>query len=268
MTDTLRSLQDCFQAHVLAGEQSMLAKISPDAKPSAAARLAIYANGYRLRLLEALSSDYPALLTLAGDELFEQIGRAYIDAHPSKHFSIRYFGQHLSAFLTATAPYSDTPALSEMAALEWSLSLSFDAADAAVITVETLAKLPPESWPELRLRFHPSVQRHYFHWNMPELWSAIDAQTEPQPPHQYTQPRVWLIWRRDLQNYFRPLKRVEAWALDSMRNGTAFAAVCEGLCAYIDAEQVGLHAAGLLKGWVQAGLVTEVYGFAGDTVVD
>ncbi len=258
MTDTLRNLQDSFQAHVLAGEASMLTRISPDAKPSAAARLAIYANGYRLRLLEALTTNYPALHTLAGDELFEQIGRTYIEAHPSTHYSIRYFGQHLSTFLTATAPYSDTPALSEMAALEWSLSLSFDAADAEVITVETLATLPPDSWPELRLRFHPSVHRHDFHWNMPELWSAIDAQTDPQPPQQYPQPRAWLIWRRELQNYFRPLDSAETWALDSMRDGAAFAAMCEGLCEYLDAEQVGLRAAGFLRGWVQAGLVTQV----------
>ncbi len=258
MTDTLRSLQDNFQAHVLEGEESMLARISPDARPSAAARLAIYANGYRLRLLEALHSDYPALHTLAGDELFEQIGRAYIDAHPSTHYSIRYFGQHLSAFLAATAPYSDTTALSEMAALEWSLSLAFDAADATVITVETLAALPPDAWPGLRLSFHPSVHRHDFHWNMPELWSAIDAQSEPQAPQRYPQARAWLIWRRELQNYFRPLDPAEAWALDSMRDGATFAAVCEGLCAYLDAEQVGLQAAGFLKGWVQTGLATQV----------
>lgn len=257
MTDTLHSLQDSFLAHVLDNDAAMLAKISPDAKPSAAARLAIYANGYRLRLLEALTTDYPALHTLTGDALFEQIGRAYIDAHPSTHYSIRYFGQHLRAFLAATSPYRETPALHEMAALEWSLGLAFDAADAPVITVETLAALPPESWPDLRLRFHPSVQRHDFHWNMPELWSAIDAQSGPQPPQQYPQPRAWLIWRRDLQNYFRPLDPIEAWALDSMRDGSAFATLCEGLCAYLAEDQVGLHAAGFLKGWVQAGLVTE-----------
>lgn len=267
MTDTLRSLQDSFQSHILTGEESMLTRISPDARPSAAARLAIYANGYRLRLLEALNSDYPALHTLAGDELFERIGRTYIDTHPSKHFSIRYFGQHLSAFLAATEPYSDVPALSEMAALEWSLSLSFDAADTPVITVDILAALPPEAWPELRLRFHPSVLRHDFHWNVPELWSAIDAQTEPQPPQQYPQPRAWLIWRRGLQNYFRPLDRAEAWALDKMCVGAPFAEMCEGLCAYLDAEQVGLRAAGFLKGWVQAGLVREIYDFT-RTVAD
>lgn len=258
MSDALRDLQDCFQAHVLDGDAAMLAKVSPDARPDAATRLGIYANAYRLRLLEALLSDYPALRTLAGDELFERIGRAYIEAHPSTHFSIRYFGQHLGTFLAATTPYSATPALGEMAALEWSLSLSFDAADATVITVEAIAALPAQSWPGLRLRFHPSVQRLDLQWNMPELWSAIDAQAEPLPPQLYPQARAWLIWRRDLQNYFRPLEIPEAWALDRMRSGTAFAAVCEGLCEFFDAEQVGMHAAGFLKSWVEAGLVTVV----------
>ena len=126
----------------------MLAQVSADARPSAAARLAIYANGYRLRLLEALDTDFSALHTLAGDELFEQIGRAYIDAHPSEHFSIRYFGQHLSAFLAQTAPYTETPVLAEMAALEWALTLAFDAADDPVLTEASLAMLPAESWPE------------------------------------------------------------------------------------------------------------------------
>ncbi len=262
MNDTLRSLQDCFQAHVLDGATAMLDQIASDAKSNAAVRLAIYAEGYRLRLLEVLNSDYPALHTLAGDALFDQIGRAYLEVNPSKHFSIRYFGQHLSAFLAVTTPYSDMPALAEMASLEWCLGLSFDAADAAVITSETLAALSPAAWPELRLRFYPAVQRHDFHWNIPELWSAIDAQTDPQAPQQYPQPQAWLIWRRDLQNYFRPLDAAEAWALDHMHSGAAFATMCEGLCDFISADQVSPHAAGLLNGWIQAGLVTAVYGAA------
>lgn len=256
--DTLQSLQEDFQAHVLSNDAAMLARISPDAKPSAAARLAIYADGYRLRLLEALATDFPALHTLTGDALFEQIGRAYIDTHPSSHYSIRYFGQHLRDFLAATSPFRETPALHEMAALEWLLGLAFDAADAPVIRVETFAALPPAAWPGLRLRFHPSVQRHDFNWNVPELWSAIDAQAEPQSPRRNPQRCAWLIWRRELQNYFRPLDPVEAWAFDRMREGMSFATLCEGLCAHVEEDQVGLRAAQFLKGWVQADLVTEM----------
>ena len=259
MTDSLHSLQEYFQAHVLDGHDAMLEHVSLDVKPSATARLAIYTNGYRLRLLEALATEYPALHTLAGDELFKQLGRAYINAHPSKHFSVRYFGQHLSTFLANTPPFLESPALSEMAALEWALSLAFDAADSDVLGVAALASLPPEAWPDMRLRFHASLQRRDFHWNMPELWRAIDQQDEPQTPRTYPQARLWLIWRCELQNYFRPLDGAEATALDDMRAGNDFATMCESLCAHIDAEQVSLQAARFLKGWVATGLVVGIY---------
>jgi len=258
-TDALRDLQTCFQRHVLEGDETMLEKVRADARPGAAGRLAIYANAYRLRLLEALDTDYPALHTLAGDEMFEQIGRAYIDACPSEHFSIRYFGQRLSAFLAQTAPYADTPVLAEMAALEWALTLAFDAADDPVLNEASLSSLPAEEWPGMRLCFHASVQRHEFHWNVPELWSAIDQQSEPVAPAACQQPRACVIWRRDMQTYFRQLDDTEARAMDELRAGADFATMCAGLCERIEPAQVGQRAAGLLKGWVQAGLVAKIY---------
>jgi hypothetical protein len=257
--DGLRDLQESFQAHLLYGDDGMLGQISADARPSAAARLAIYANAYRLRLLEALTTDFPALHTLAGDALFEQLGRAYIDAHPSTHFSIRYFGGHLSAFLGTAAPWCETPVLSEMATLEWALTLAFDAADDPLLDEAALAALPPAAWPGMRLRWHASVQRHDFRWNVPELWSAIDQQRAPEPPTAYSQLRPWLIWRRALQNYFRPLDDTEAWALDCLRAGADFATACTGLCERVEPSQVSTLAAGYLKGWVRAGLVAGIY---------
>jgi hypothetical protein len=256
--DRLRDLQTSFQRHVLHGDADMLAQVSADARPSAAARLAIYANAYRLRLLEALDTDFSALHTLAGDVLFEQIGRAYIDAYPSEHFSIRYFGQHLSSFLAQTAPYAETPVLAEMAALEWALTLAFDAADDPVLTETDLAALPAESWPGMRLHFHSSVQRPAFHWNVVELWTAIDQQSAPVAPVAYLQPRAWVIWRREMQTYFRPLDDTEAWAMDCLRSGADFATLCAGLCERIEPVQVGMQAASYLKGWVQAGFIAQL----------
>jgi hypothetical protein len=253
-------MQSCFQTHVLQGDDAMLAQVSEDARPSAAARLAIYANAYRLRLLEALTTDFPALHTLTGDAMFERIGRVYIDAHPSTHFSIRYFGRHLSSFLAETAPYGESPMLSEMAALEWSLALAFDAADDPVLNETTLAALPAAAWPGMRLRFHASMQRHGFRWNVPELWSAIDQNGEPEAPSAYPRPREWIIWRRELQTYFRPLDDTEAWALDRLHAGADFATLCSELCERVEPSQVGLLAAGYLKAWVQAGLIAEIIG--------
>ena len=258
MTKTLHDLQQTFQAHVLHGDASMLDLISSNVLPSPEVRLAIYSNAYRLRLLEALATDYPGLHTLAGDKLFEQIGRDYIAAYPSTHYSIRYFAQYLGRFLFETTPYAESPVLSEMARLEWALSLAFDAENDDVLNEASLATLPPESWPGMHLRLHASVQRQEFRWNVAELWTAIDQKGNPEPPQRYPQPRSWLIWRRDYQNYFRKLDDAEAWALDYVMAGNNFAALCEGLCAHIEPEQVGMLAAGYLKGWVRAGVVAEL----------
>lgn len=257
--DSLNDLQQRFQTHVLHHSGDMLHCITDDVRPNAATRLAIYANAYRLRLLEALRTDYPALHTLVGDDEFDRLGRAYIDAYPSTHYSIRYFGNNLSGFLETTSPYRDMPVLAEMARLEWALTLAFDAADDPVLTEAALTALPAEAWPGMRLRPHASLQRHDFHWNVPELWGAIDRQQPPEPPLTYPQSRAWMIWRRELQNLFRPLEPAEAWALDNVCGGGDFASLCEGLCAYFEPAQVGLQAAGFLKGWVRAGLIAEMY---------
>jgi len=61
-------------------------------------RIAIYANAYHARFVEALAADYSALKTYLGDDEFEQLINAYIEAYPSQYFSMRYVGQHLSDF--------------------------------------------------------------------------------------------------------------------------------------------------------------------------
>ena len=255
---SLRELQECFQEHVLHGGSVMPKHVARSQDTDATIRLGIYANAYRLRLLEALQNDYPVMHTLAGDELFARIGRDYIDTCPSTHFSIRYFGQHLAAFIDETPDYREIPVLAEMARLEWKLTLAFDAADSNVIDEETLSSLPSESWPAMRLRFSDSLQRQDFFWNAPEIWRTIDQHMPPQTPVEYETAHPWLIWRHDLQNYFRPLDTAEAFALDSLRNGNDFAAICSGLCDHFEPQQVGLKAAGYLKNWIRMGIVSEV----------
>ncbi|TXT37902.1 MAG: hypothetical protein FD135_3269 [Comamonadaceae bacterium] len=63
------------------------------------ARLNIYAQGYWLRLFACLKADYPALLRLLGEPLFEFFARAYLDHHPSRSFSLYDLGCGFAAFL-------------------------------------------------------------------------------------------------------------------------------------------------------------------------
>jgi hypothetical protein len=285
----LTDLQSDFQAFLLDGNARMLDRVTGTAKVSAETRLAVYYDAYRLRLLEALASNYPVLRAWIGEEEFENIGIAYVAAHPSRHFSIRWFGHLLPEFLAATPPWRDKSSLAEMAALEWALSEAFDAEDGTVIGIEDMAAIPAPAWPGMRLQFHPSAQRLDLRWNVPVIWKAVNrnldgeknaascrGETSNTPaaekePHEIRSaagdvpalsesgyPQAWLVWRQDLKTWFRSLSVDEAWALDAAMTGENFAAICEGLCEWIDAQNVALHAAGLMKQWITDGLVSGI----------
>ncbi len=254
----LENLESAFQDYILRGEGPFLAGIVGTANADAALRLGVYVAAYRLRLIEALETDFPALRAVLGLDRFEPLCRTYIDAHPSDHYSLRYFGRHLARFVAQTAPWSDEPHLAELARFEWALVDAFDAADSSVATAEDMAGIAPEQWPKLAFAPHASVQRLDLEWNAPSLWQANDREQPLPAPTRAPHPLGWVIWRQGLQNYFRELDAAEAFALDAMLRGESFAAICEGLTEWIDAQNVALHAAGLLKLWLTDGLIREI----------
>lgn len=252
----LDRLQRQFQDYVVRGARDIERAI--DATGSdAGERLAIYAEAYRLRLIEALETDFVALRAFVGND-FAAIARAYIDAHPSTHPSLRHFGRHLPDFLARDPRYQAQPVLADLAAFDWALTEAFDAPDATVLTIDTLAALPPEHWAGMRLRPHPSLVRLDLYWNTAALWNAADAGTPLPAAECARHPIAWAVWRQDLRTYFRSLPTPEAWALDAVRAGRDFAAVCEGLCEWIEPAQAAAHAAGLLKQWIIDGMLSDI----------
>jgi len=255
---SLNELETDFQAHLLTGDDRIRPRIVGTDKVDAATRLGIYANAYRLRLIEALDTDYPGLHAMAGDEEFDRLARAYIDAHPSGFRSLRWFGHRVSEFLRTTAPWSGYPVFAEMAAFEWALSDAFDAADLDIASVDDMAAVPPQAWSGLSFAMHPSIQRIDLYWNVPTVWKAIEADEEPPALENSEIPVAWLLWRHNLQTHYRSMAVDEAWAFDALRDGESFAAICEGLTEWIDAPHVASHAAGLLKQWLNDGLISEI----------
>jgi len=255
----LPELQRAFQAHVLSGDPAIRHEIVGTARVDADTRLRIYADGYRLRLIEALDTDYPGLHVLAGDEAFDTLARAYIDAHPSPYRSLRWYGGQMPGFLRATAPWSDYPVFADMAAFEWAMSEVFDAENGSIASVADMATVPADRWPSLTFSVHPAVRRIDLHWNVPAVWKAIDRDEEPPALEEQNFPVAWLLWRQDLVTRFRSLRVDEAWALAALAHGETFAALCEGLTEWMDAEHVAVHAAGLLKQWLTDGLIRAVH---------
>jgi hypothetical protein len=251
---TLANLQRDLQRHVLSGDAMIVEAVNGTTAVPVATRLAVYANAYGIRLADALAANMPRLKELLGEEEFAELAGAYVDAHPSPFASIRWFGDQFAAMLEAARPAQLW--LAELARWEWALAASFDAFDATTIGVEALAPVAPADWSELRLRFHPSVQYLELRTNAQALFKALsEEQTLPQPAI-LAHPQPWLLWRQDLKAQYRSLDPPETRALEIMRAGGTFGAMCEALCEWQEADEVPLLAAGIMKRWIVEDMIT------------
>jgi hypothetical protein len=252
---SLLSVENDFQSFLLTGAADIEKRVVGSERVPIATRLAIYGNAYRSRLAETLQAHYPALAGLLGAAAFDQLCSAYIDAHDSRFASIRFYGGDLGALLAAHPHYAATALLAELARWEWAMTEVFDAADAVPIDVQALGEVAPEDWAALAFDFHPSLRRLDLHWNAAALWKALTA-GEPQPAAaSQDAPVAWLLWRRELQIYFRPLTPDEAEALDAVRAGQSFGELCIALCASGGEEAAPARAAGYLREWVESAMI-------------
>jgi hypothetical protein len=242
----LRQLQRDLQNHLL-GEHSPIADAIVDAPPlPSLTRLGIYRNAYRVRLIEALDDTYPILHRLLGDEVFVALGEDFVAAHTSVHRSIRWYGRELPEFLGQTSPYAEQPILAELALLEWTLTEVFDAADAEPKPRAAFSAVDAAAWSALRFEFHPSLRRLQLQWNTTAVWQAMSHDEVPPDPLYAEHPVPWLLWRQNLQNYFRSMTADEAVALDSAQRGSHFGEICEALAQWLPENEIPLRAANLL----------------------
>jgi hypothetical protein len=253
---SLGDLQRAFQDYLLASSDTFQAAVRDTSKADRVTLLDVYRDGYALRLIEALTTDYPGLMAMAGPADFDHVARAYIAAHPSRHPSVRWYGRGLADFLSHTEPYSRTPAAAEMARFEWALGEAFDSPDVTPITADALMALPQEAWETLSFTTLPSLRRLVLAFEAPQAWQrreeveAGDLLVERAP-----EPLTWAIWRPDLVSNFRSLDADEAAMLDALVEGRPFPELCEVVAPFTGEEQAPARAAGLLRAMVEGGMI-------------
>ncbi len=255
----LAKLQSEFQHYLMQSNiQSILPCIAPDTRFSAPNRLKVYHDAYRFRLLEILQLDFPKTHMLLGDEKFETAFFQYLSKHPSQHFSVRYFGQHFTEFLSLTAPFSEQPVLAEMALFEWSIAFTIDAGDALITHKDRLLAISPELWPELHFTLHTSVLSHYFHWDTPQLWQHIENEQPPRSPVKLSEPVRWIFWRKGIRSYFQSCNLAEDKMFIALLNGCDFGEMCESLLDILPEEEIPPIAAQTLFKWINEEMISEI----------
>jgi hypothetical protein len=253
---SLGDLQRAFQDYLLANSDSFQAAVRDTRKADRITLLDVYRDGYALRLIEVLTSDYPGLMAMAGPADFDHMARAYIANHPSRHPSIRWYGKDLADFLGATPPFSRTPAAAEMARFEWALGEAFDSPDVTPVAADALMALPPEAWETLAFTALPSLRQLTLAFDVPQAWQRRE-EVEPGnlEVERAAAPTRWAIWRPELVSNFRSLEEDDAALLDALVKGRSFPELCEAVAPLTGEEQAPARAAGLLRAWVESGLI-------------
>src|SRR6185312_7778822 len=121
MSDFARQQAE-FQRGILDGDETVLAEILDSPREKREVLFGVYKYAYASRLVEAMRNDHELLHAYLGDEMFDEMGHAYVAARPSQHPNLRWFSQGVPEFLSSTEPYCNYPVLAELAELEKALN--------------------------------------------------------------------------------------------------------------------------------------------------
>ncbi len=252
---TLKLLQNRVQHYLMNYDEAVYPDITKPQHDTVKARLEIYANAYRYRLIDILKADFITLCILLGDKPFEEIALEYIDSYPSHYFTVRYFASQFVDFLKKHALSKTQPFIVDMATLEWALVEIADTKDAPVLTLNDLTIFPQEEWGRLQFSGHPSLQMITLHSNVAAIWQANALKNEL-PALEYTDKSYWRLWRQGVQSFYYCQSEHEMLACSLMCQQKTFAEICEKLCEHLPEDEVPQIAAGYLLRWLNEGILS------------
>ncbi len=135
-------------------------------------RFAIYRNNVVVSQIEALEARFPVCAAALGAEFFRATARAFLAERPPRSRILFHWGDELPGFLERFEPVAPFPWLPDLAALEAARGRAFHAADADPIAAATLAEVPVDRLPAVRLELHPSVMLLRSRFAVVSLWAA------------------------------------------------------------------------------------------------
>lgn len=219
---------------------------APEAELIASGDIDVYARMYASRLYDTLADDYPKLRVALGDERFGEVVAQYLRAHPPSSFTLRDTGVALESFLRGSDVAPGWAA--DLAALERARVEVFDGRDATPLAQDEVAALGDEL-PGLALAWVPSSVVVPLAWTVDDLWSAIEDGTDTVEP--VAEPRVVLVWRRDVAVLHRTLEADEAQLAPQLASGARFSEICSVL-GELHGDEASARAVELLLRWLQA----------------
>ena len=163
--------------------------VTPSKALSAADRLGVYCNAYHARLLECLREEFTALVHALGADLFDEFAFGYLQAYPSRSYTLYHLGVNFPRYLAETCPVDEDPGwaalLIDLATLERVYNEVFDGPGVEgrqLLGADRLLAIPTELWPDARLVLADGFRLIELRSPVHEYISAIRRTEDPAPP--------------------------------------------------------------------------------------
>jgi len=218
-------------------------------------RLAVYAEGYVVRMREALHEVYEAIYQVLGERTFADLASAYAQRYPSHESNLSLVGRHLPEFLTSWPLTQRLPFLPDLAQLEWRVSLAFHATQEHPIDSQLMASLSLDAWERTALVFQPSVGFVSSAWPILDLWNARAQPRSAINIELVSRPQCVLIFRRDLHLHCEAIDAAQTLWLEALLAGATLGAACDRLAQAHPNEMLPVTA--WCAHWMREGLIMD-----------
>jgi hypothetical protein len=229
--------------------------VLPSPRLTASERLSIYADMVRLRLADCLRQDFPGVAHAVGGDRFDALCDAYIERHPSRHYSLNVLGARFADFLRDEAGLRRQRVfLAELARLERAVQDAFDSPPSTALRGEELLRVPQGQLASLRLVFAPGVRLLATTYPVDEFLQSVYDGRKPRVP---ARKRAWtLVYRHDFVVWRARIDRERFTLLDALRDGVTLGEALARCAALprVDAAKLGASVSGWFEEWAGEGL--------------
>jgi hypothetical protein len=213
------------------------------------------------------------LQAVVGPKKFEALTVAYLEAHPSRSFTLRNLGSKLVEWLRAHPEMAGRkPALAaDTARVEWAYIEAFDGEERPVLTAQQIAGLSGES----RLALQPHLQLLELAYPVDDLVLAVHTgrvhgEAASQAVQGVTRERrkavptvqkhvtYLAVYRLEMSVYYKRLSGPEYKVLSALRSGKALGAALEAGFAggALDETKQAAQVAEWFHNWAELGLLS------------
>ena len=216
---------------------------------SAPERFALYRGNLTATWDKVLSSAFPVIRQLVGDEFFSALARAFGMAHPSDNPDLNHFGAAFEGFLGRFEHVADYPYLPAMARLEWALHRAHYAPAREAVDAAALASLSPEAFELARFAVNGTLFASPM--AIVPLWQAHQVDSGIGFPVDMGQPSAAAIVRPVWKTSLAPLDAAAFAALSRLDGGATMGEALDAAFEQDPEFDIASH----LGHWISHGLL-------------